>query len=208
MPRGSADRTAERAAIDVAIALREAVETDVEVIARVHVEAWRETYAGLVRAETLAGLSVESRAGVWRSSFHPPRPRAKLLVAEAGGEIVGFGSAGEAEPGGLGTEAEVFALYLLDRMKRRGVGRRLMAALFAHLREHGFRSVGLWSFAANPPARRFYESLGGVAGPEHPWEFEGQALSALAYRFEPIPELGDSEVKGRKPFRAHSSSAE
>ena len=65
----------------------------------------------------------------------------------------------------------------------------MMAALFAHLRAHGFGSAGLWCFARNPPARRLYEALGGIAGIEQAWELDRQRVTEIAYRFEPIPRL-------------------
>jgi ribosomal protein S18 acetylase RimI-like enzyme len=171
------------------VTIRDAAEADVQAIARVHVAAWRESYAGLIRPDILAGLSVEDRGRMWRSALAEPRPGFRLLVAETGGAVVGLGAAGPARPGLLGTEAEIFALYLLDRIKRRGVGRRMMAGLLGHLREAGFGFVGLWAFADNAPACRFYEALGAARGEAQGMEFGGQRLVEIAYRFEPIPEL-------------------
>jgi hypothetical protein len=103
----------------VTILVREA---DVEGITRVHVQAWRESYKDFLSPEALAGLSVEERMRMWQGAFAKPDQRARTLVAETGaGEIVGFASGGPirsemAEL--LGTEAEIFAIYLLDRVKR------------------------------------------------------------------------------------------
>jgi hypothetical protein len=72
------------------VIVRDAVAADVEGIARVHVQAWRETYKDLLAPEALAGPSVEERVRMWQGAFRHPDPRAKLLVAEENGEIVGF----------------------------------------------------------------------------------------------------------------------
>jgi hypothetical protein len=74
----------------VTLRVRAATPDDVDGIARVHVEAWRETYRELVPAELLAGLRVEDRAAMWRRAVENPDPRFVLLVAEDGGEVVGF----------------------------------------------------------------------------------------------------------------------
>ena len=58
---------------------------------------------------------------------------------------------------------EVETLYLLDDYRDRGVGRRLMRAMAAHLAAVGCRSVVLWVLRDNP-TRWFYQRLGGRAG--------------------------------------------
>ncbi len=170
------------------VAVRDAVEADLEGIARVHVQGWRETYKGFLAPAALAGMSVEERMRMWQGAFTHANPRAKFLVAEAdGGEIVGFARAAPVlakEPDLLGAEAEIFAIYLLDKVKRQGVGRRLMSGVFDHLRSQGFRSVGLWVLKENLPARRFYEALGGTPGPEQAFDLRGQMVTEVAYRFD------------------------
>ncbi len=170
------------------IRIRDAVEADVEGIARAHVQGWRQSYKDFLAPEALAGLSVEERVQLWQRALAEPEPRARLLVAEADdGEIVGFIRGGPIRGKGaelLGDEAEIFAIYLLDKIKRQGIGRRLMRGVFDHLAAHGLRSVGLWALRDNLPARRFYESLGGTSGPEQSFDLRGQMVTEVAYRFE------------------------
>ncbi|MBM1171403.1 GNAT family N-acetyltransferase [Microvirga arabica] len=170
------------------IRIRDAVEADVEGVAKAHVQGWRESYKDFLSPEALAGLSVEERVQLWRRALAEPEPRAMLLVAEADdGEIVGFIRGGPIrgkESELLGTEAEIYAIYLLDRVKRQGIGRRLMQGVFDHLAVHGFRSVGLWVLKDNLPARCFYETLGGRAGAEQSFDLRGQMVTEIAYRFE------------------------
>jgi len=176
----------------VTICIREGRETDVEGIARAHVQGWRESYKDLLSPDALAGLSVEERVRLWQRAVAERDPRARLLVAETDdGEIVGFirgGPVRDKEAGQLGTEAEIFAIYLLDKVKRQGIGRRLMAGVLDHLAAQGFRSVGLWVLKDNLPARRFYETLGGTAGPEQSFDLRGQMVTEVAYRFELAPQ--------------------
>ncbi|MFL5022398.1 MAG: GNAT family N-acetyltransferase [Microvirga sp.] len=175
------------------ILIREAVENDVEGIARVHVQGWRESYKDFLSPEALGGLSVEERMRMWQGAFTQPNPQARLLVAETGeGEIVGFACGGPIRREGvdvLGTDAEIFAIYLLDKVKRRGVGRRLMRGVLDHLAAQGFRSVGLWVLKENLLARRFYEALGGTPGAEQSFDLRGQMVVEVAYRFELTPLL-------------------
>ncbi len=174
------------------VRIRDAVDADVEGIAKAHVQGWRETYKSFLRPEALAGFSVEERMQMWHRALAEPEPRARLLVAEtADGEIVGFIRGGPIQGKGanlFGTEAEIFAIYLLDRVKRQGIGRRLMAGVFDHLAAHGIRSVGLWVLKDNLSARRFYEALGGQPGPEQSFDLRGQTVVEVAYRFDLTPQ--------------------
>ncbi len=171
--------------------VREATLDDVEAVARVHVQGWRESYADFLSADALAGLSVQERAAMWRGALAQPHPALAFLVAEeTGGEIVGFAHGGPARPEGavpLDTEAELNAIYLLDRVKRQGLGRRLTLGVFGRLADQGYASCGLWVLSRNAAARRFYESLGGVPGQEQTFDLRGDTVSETAYRFEPIP---------------------
>ena len=182
------------------VRVRAATPDDVDGIARVHVEAWRETYRDLVPADLLAGLSVADRAATWRRAFERPDPRSVLLVAEEGGAVAGFARAGPTRDALLATDAEIYAIYLLDRVKRRGVGRRLMAAVLAHLAGAGLASAGLWVLRDNAPARRFYEALGAAPGPEKAVSLLGRHPAVeLAYRFAldrpPAPGGGGSTLR-------------
>ncbi|MEE1611730.1 GNAT family N-acetyltransferase [Microvirga sp. CF3016] len=174
------------------ILIREAVEGDVEGIARVHVQGWRESYKDFLSPEALAGLSVDERMRMWQGTFARPSPRARLLVAETDdGEIVGFACGGPVRPESaeiLDAEAEIFAIYLLDKVKRQGIGRGLMGGILDHLAYQGFRSAGLWVLKENHSARRFYESLGGVRGAEQTFDLRGQTVVEIAYRFELTPQ--------------------
>ncbi len=108
-------------------------------------------------------------------------------MAEQEGRIVGFCRGGPARSGGavpLGTEAEIYAIYLLDAVKRQGVGGRLLRGVLDHLAAQGFASAGLWVLTENTPARHFYESLGGIPGAQQSIEIRGEALTETAYRFE------------------------
>lgn len=145
-----------------------------------HVQAWRETYAGLLPQAMLDGLSVEERVALWRTLLEAGGPT--VLVAENDGEIVGFGSAGPARETLLGTSGEVTAIYLLDSVKRMGIGSRLMRRLFDALAADGHDTAGLWALESNRPAIAFYEAMGGTLG-EAVKDAATPALLHVSYRF-------------------------
>jgi len=168
------------------VSIRKATLADVEGIARVHVQAWRESYRDLMPQAALDGLSVERRAAQWRGTLGDPNSSACVYVAVQDGAVCGFGSGGKTRWTGLATDGEISALYLLDAIKRRGVGRRLFRALIRRLAAQGFRSAGLWVLTEHVPARRFYEAMGGRSG-ERRTERRGElVLDEIAYLWDDL----------------------
>lgn len=142
--------------------IRRATPADAEAIARVHVQAWQESYRELIPQAAIDARTVEMRIAQWQNTLgRLDRP---TFVAEQGGVISGFISGGPVLWSGLSTSCEVSALYLLDAIKRRGAGRKLFGALVGELKARNFTSTGLWVLTGNTPARRFYEAMGGRLG--------------------------------------------
>jgi hypothetical protein len=116
-------------------------------------------------------------------------------AAGEGGAIVGFVSGGRSRrpalPGGrgeAGPQGEVETLYLLDDYRDRGVGRRLMRAMAAHLAAIGCRSVMLWVLEDNP-TRWFYQRLGGRPSAREAIPFAGERVEQMAFVWDPIDSL-------------------
>lgn len=80
------------------MSVRMATVNDAAAIARVHVDSWRTTYAGIVPDDFLAGLSYASREQRWRELLSGV---SVAWVAEADGAVVGFAAGGaNREPDG------------------------------------------------------------------------------------------------------------
>jgi GNAT superfamily N-acetyltransferase len=60
--------------------------------------------------------------------------------------------------GGAGRELLLYEIGVRARVRRRGVGRALLAAMRAWMARHGVADV--WVLADNPDAVRFYEACG------------------------------------------------
>ena len=105
----------------MSVALRPARPEDAVTIGRVHVEAWRQSYGGIVPEERLAALDAAERAGVW-AAIHRRGP------ARHGGEdaegIAGFSLCGEQREPELGCDGEFWAIYCCDARRAAGSGGR------------------------------------------------------------------------------------
>ena len=142
--------------------IRRATPADIEAIARVHVQAWRESYRELMPPAAIDARPVELRIRQWQNTLD--RLDRPTFVVEHDGVISGFVSGGSILWSGLPRSCEVSALYLLDAIKRRGIGRKLFGALLGELGARNLTSAGLRVLTGNMPARRFYEAMGGRLG--------------------------------------------
>jgi ribosomal protein S18 acetylase RimI-like enzyme len=139
--------------------VRTATLSDAHAIAHVHVASWRTTYRDTLPDDFLASLSEPNYEERWKRVIG--EGASKVYVVEDGGNVVGFASGGRERAGEPGYEGEVYAIYLLEAVQRRGFGRELVRAAVAGLRELGLSDMIIWVLRDNQPARAFYERLGG-----------------------------------------------
>ena len=174
--------------------LRRAAERDAAAIAEVHVETWQGAYRDILPAAALQGLSAAQREPFWRQQLETlPRERRPWL-ADAGGRVVGFVTAGpsrddDAEP----ETGEVYAIYVRPACWDRGIGRHLLDHAVRDLREWGYAAATLWVIEANARARDFYERSG--------WTLDA------ANRTERIWDTDVVEVRYRRELRDGGSSS-
>jgi ribosomal protein S18 acetylase RimI-like enzyme len=157
------------------ILIRPAGAADVGAVAAVRRASWKAAYAGIIDGDIIDSVTAPRPAAARQ------RPHATTVVAVAGqrAEVVGFATFGPertvafppAPPvlseltaaGAAGQTGEVYAIYLVPARWSDGIGRVLMDAALARLREAGYRRVVLWVLTANARARRFYDKAGFAA---------------------------------------------
>jgi ribosomal protein S18 acetylase RimI-like enzyme len=166
------------------ITIRVARPEDARGIARLDVETWRTTYAGLLSTNYLLGLSERRREFGWRGVIDR-EPRDVRIAVEAGGAILGFGSCGPNRGDRL-FSGEVFTLYVAPDWQNQGIGRRLLIALFRRLVMVGRRSAIVWVLRDNP-SRFFYERLGALQVSRKPLSVGGATVEAVAYGWRDLP---------------------
>jgi GNAT superfamily N-acetyltransferase len=157
-------------------------------IAFVHVESWRTTYAGIVPEDYLASLSVELRAESWREWLQAGTTLS--FVAEDDSGIFGFASAGRLREAIEGYDSELYAIYLLQREQKKGVGRLLVRELAEALRNSGFTSLIVWVLARSP-AVGFYAHLGGAQVTAKEIEIGGVRLTEIALGWPSFDDILD-----------------
>jgi GNAT superfamily N-acetyltransferase len=127
-------------------------------LARIYIESWQDTYAGMLSHALLGAMSHRHHTARWQAVI---KGSGTVLVAEdAQYGPVGLSSLGPARDRSLGFEGEVYTLYVDPAFLGRGTGRALLAGAFEHLKERKLRSCLIWAHARNN-ACCFYEAMGG-----------------------------------------------
>lgn len=161
--------------------VRPAFAADAPAIGRVHAQSWHETYPGIVPDDALARVSAAQWAERWAERLGNPTHAGGIFVAtNDAGEIVGFAHGGPERDGIPGYTGELYALYLLRAAQGQGRGRALVRAIAGWLAPQGRTAMVVWALAANTPARRFYEHLGGQYLTTKQTEI-GKSLDEVAY---------------------------
>jgi ribosomal protein S18 acetylase RimI-like enzyme len=114
------------------------------------------------------------------------------------GEIIGLAMGGPANADDLPQTGAVYALYVCVSYQGRGVGRRLVQMVAADLAQHGMRALQIGCLAANAPARRFYETMGGRLVGERLFDEDGVMLPEVVYEWANIETLVPERPIGPK----------
>jgi ribosomal protein S18 acetylase RimI-like enzyme len=166
--------------------IRAANVADSRAIARIDVETWRATYAGVLPDRLLVDLSEHHRAETW-SRFIQRWPGDTLAALDERGTVLGFGSCGAQRESNLPFSGEVFTLYVAPDHQGQGVGRLLLLGLFQRLVRRGLYSAVVWVLAENP-ARFFYERLGGHIAARRHIDMARCRVDAAAYVWPDLAE--------------------
>lgn len=148
-------------------------------IARVHVDCWRTTYKGIFPDELLANLSYERQEQSWQRILNDP-VQITFVAEDEAGTIIGFVNGEPEREGDPVYQGELYAIYVLQEVHRRGLGRRLAKELARLLAERHMSSMMLWVLASNP-ACRFYKALGGQVIKQRQDQIGGVSYEELAY---------------------------
>jgi GNAT superfamily N-acetyltransferase len=155
--------------------IRPARHDDSEAIGQIQVRSWQATYEGIIPASYLAAMGPEKVAQTVRLALMDPRML--YLIAESGHLPVGYIAAGPSRTPDPIYPAELYELYLLPEMQRRGLGTRLLANMARRLFDKRLYALKVWVLSRNPN-RRFYEKRNGIYLDSKPIFFAGRKLQA------------------------------
>ena len=168
--------------------IREPQLEDARALARVHVAAWQLAYEGMMPADFLSSLTIDSVEERWRGWLASADIRAHVL--ELQGRVVGFCSFSASRDASAAPEVgEIQGINLHPDFWRQGLGSKLLESSLQALRAEGFAVATLWVLDQNAAARCFYEARGWHAdgGSKLESRAGGLPLQEVRYRIELSP---------------------
>ena len=180
------------------VTVRPATLDDVAEMSRVFVDTFHAAHRGQIPEALVLERTYETSAAGWRRSLEElaasDRPRECVLVAaDRTGGIVGLAMGGPARPWAADDSrrarrptGECYLLYVDVARQHGGVGRALLNELATFLVSLGMRRMLVAVLAVNEPARRFYESVGGVLLGERDFFDSGVRLDEVVYVWEDV----------------------
>lgn len=135
--------------------IRDAIEKDAESIININIKGWKETYNGIFPDEFLENLESKKEKSVNKCK----NKINEYAVCEIESKVIGFIWYGKNKKNYSDNYAEVYAIYIDSKYKKRGIGRKLLEYSFVKLKEN-FDNVLISTLSENT-ATRFYEKCGG-----------------------------------------------
>jgi ribosomal protein S18 acetylase RimI-like enzyme len=132
--------------------IRHATQSDLQAIAAIHAESWKDSYPDVLPAEFLAGQIDRDFKRHWNET--QIQNGDIVLVAEEDA-LVGF-IAVWCRPIPF-----IDNLHVRPCQRSKKIGSALMKAVAKELMRKGYHTAYLWVFESNEKAIRFYEGLGG-----------------------------------------------
>jgi ribosomal protein S18 acetylase RimI-like enzyme len=172
----------------MSLLIRKASLQDAADIASVHVVSWQESYRGIIPNIHLDSLDVAQRTDNWKARLDPKNEGHYVFVAILEGQLCGFVGGGAARSAAQELQdfdGEIYAIYVLQAAKGKGIGRLLMRKMAETLQANEFKKAMLWVLADNP-TRGFYEHLGGQEIKRKIVPIAGVELPEIAYGWQDL----------------------
>ena len=147
-------------------------------MSRIYVQTWRDTYLSVVPFGYLYEMSTRRHEQAFMKEL--TNKRTIGFVAEDAERIVGFVTGGRERRGNDIYPGEIYTLYVLKFLQRRGIGGKLAAALAAELRRSEIYSMLVRVLKLNP-YRRFYRKINGTYLKTEQQHFAGETLEVEVY---------------------------
>lgn len=176
-------------------AIREATNRDVEAIACLHAEGWRDTYHPALTAAYLASEVVADRRQVWSQRAAAPSPNQRVLLACDGEEVTGFACTFVAADPRWGSLLD--NLHVKRDRRGEGIGTLLLRAAAQNCADEApDAGLYLWVLRVNVSAQAFYRRHGASPQDDDVWHApDGSRVPVQRYAWAP----GDLPCRSPRP---------
>lgn len=170
--------------------IRLATIQDNEMLAKLSVITWQQSYKNILDESYLDSLDWQERF-IGRKKYLTKETNLSF-VAEIDGRIIGFCDFGPARA----TDeikvidesfAEIYAIYVDEGFQKQGIGRALFTKVIEYFKSLKVNHMIIWTLIENIHAMKFYVSLGGI---DKRWlktiVINGKEYQEVAYYFDII----------------------
>lgn len=147
-------------------------------LSRIHRDAWRFAYAGVIPGLALERMVASRGEAAWRR-LH--RRGGRALAVEFDDAVAGYAMMGPSRNRRFPAQGEIYELYLDPVFHGAGLGRRLFAEARQRMARRGLVGLLVWSLSGNEIGCRFYRGLGGRAAARDRLKIGGVALDRTAF---------------------------
>lgn len=169
---------------------RAATAADSDTIARLHTESWKTAYREhLPPSATLDKAALRERKAHWKTVFEALGGGDLVLLAEAGGDLLGFAAAwGRSSEG---CDALLEGVYSHPAHRSMGVGTGLLGAVARRLIESGRKSLCIRLLEGDERGRRFYLRLGGTKAGRGEALISGESVPQMMIAWRDLEALAE-----------------
>jgi len=125
----------------------------------IYIQTWRDTYLSVIPYGYLSTMSIPRHEQAFFNELNSKHIIS--FVAEDAGRIIGFITGGYERNGDAIYSGEIYTLYVLKNLQRKGIGTKLVSALAMQFNRLGIYSILVRVLKLNP-YRRFYKKINGT----------------------------------------------
>ncbi len=139
--------------------IRPTRKTDAHSMSCVYVQTWQDTYLSVIPYDYLSSMSIPRHEQAFFNELNSKHIIS--FVAEDAGRIIGFITGGYERNGDAIYSGEIYTLYVLKNLQRKGIGTKLVSALAMQFNRLGIYSILVRVLKLNP-YRQFYKKINGT----------------------------------------------
>jgi GNAT superfamily N-acetyltransferase len=158
--------------------IRPSQRTDAHSMSRIYVQTWQDTYLSVVPYGYLSTMSVAQHEKAFYTELNSRQITG--FVAEDAGRVIGFITGGYERQGDDIYDGEIYALYVLKNLQRRGIGAKLVSAMAMQFDRSGIYTM-LVRVLKHNPYRRFYRKINGTYIKAERMPFAGEVMEVEIY---------------------------
>ncbi len=140
--------------------IRNATINDIDRIAKIKVDGWKNTYSNIIDSSVLNNLAIAKE----KESYLNKYSLNDVFVVENNEDILGFCRVYDYEESPYedkDIDCEIREIYVRTDLKRMGIGGKLFTFILIHFKNKGKNKLYLGVFEDNYNSRKFYEKMGG-----------------------------------------------